>query len=148
MELQIGVNVYGKGVEHVRKMYEREVSLGRSPKNTTFESILWHEYGHVLAVISTKKKLGENNPGGNFNGDIDKQIDFIIKRRAKTTEKIWVSNVSKKYGITNSQLAEKISEYAKTNTGETFAEAFGEVNGSPTPRKEAVSLVKESGWYR
>lgn len=148
MELQIGVNVYGKGVEHVRKMYEREVSLGRSPKNTTFESILWHEYGHVLAVISTKKKPGENNPGGNFNGDIDKQIDFIIKRRAKTTEKIGVSNVSKKYGITNSQLAEKISEYAKTNTGETFAEAFGEVNGSPTPRKEAVSLVKESGWYR
>lgn len=148
MELQIGVNVYGKGVEHVRKMYEREVSLGRSPKNTTFESILWHEYGHVLATISTKKKLGENNPGGNFNGDIDKQIDFIIKRRAKTTEKEWVSNVAQKLGITNNQLAEKISEYAQTNSAETFAEAFGEVNGSPTPRIEAVNLVKESGWYR
>lgn len=148
MELQIGVNVYGKGVEHVRKMYEREVSLGRSPENTTYESVLWHEYGHILAVVSTKKKLGENNPGGNFNGDIDKQIDFIIKRRAKTTEKEWVSNVAQKLGITNNQLAEKISEYAQTNSAETFAEAFGEVNGSPTPRIEAVNLVKESGWYR
>ena len=98
----------------------------------------WYEWG--LSKLLIVNNQSTHRPKHNRLVEHD--------RRAKSTEKEWVSNVAQKLGITNNQLAEKISEYAQTNSAETFAEAFGEVHGSPTPRKEAVDIVKESGWYR
>lgn len=144
MNFLVGTKQYGKGMEALKSSYERDVSTGFHPPGTNHNSIIYHEYGHVLANISAKKKHGmaANETGSNINPG------FVMNRRAKTTEKDWVSEAANSRGKTSRELMSGISRYGQVNAGEAFAEAFSEVMGSTSPREDSVALVKASGWYR
>ena len=150
MELNIGTNIYGRGVQELEKMYERDAKAGFHVPGTTAGSIIWHEYGHVLGGISTKKKhgLAANRTFSSSADDVDRKLNFIKDKKAKVMERQWLSAAAKELGMSESEVSQKISRYATKNAAEAFAEAFAEVTGSKNPRKEALAVVKASGWYR
>ena len=153
MNLEIGTNAYKFGIDAVETSYKYDVESGFHPKGTTANSIIWHEYGHVLAGISAKAKIGIE-----YSDTIgyDKRADFRIDRYNHLTEIDWlnkarVDSKNTDYDFLDKNykdIAKNISKYAEKNIGELFAEAFAEVTCSPNPSKEAIALVKASGWYR
>lgn len=147
MNFEIGTNIYGRGMDYVNKSYERDLEIGFHPAGTDAKSIVWHEYGHVLATVSTKETYGAS-ASGRISSTGTAQFNFISSRRGKSTEKEWLFEAAKTTGKKPSEIMSSISKYAQKNPAETFAEAFAEVTTSANPRPEAVAMVKASGWYR
>ena len=147
MNFEIGTPTYGRGMDYIKNGYARDVEVGFHPKGTDHSSIVWHEYGHVLATISTKQKYGAS-PTGKIAANRDTQYQFAMSRRGKTTEREWLSTAAKETGTKPSEIMRGISRYAQNNPAEAFAEAFAEVNCSQNPRAEATAIVKASGWSR
>lgn len=147
MKFLIGTNQYSQGLDAVKRQYASDVSTGFHPIGTDAGSIVYHEYGHVLANISTKQGMGVSAKGKVAANYAD-QLKFIISRKSNSVEKEWLFEAAKTTGSKPSELMKTISRYAQKNPAETFAEAFSEVMGSASPRKEAVEIVKASGWYR
>ena len=146
MAFLIGTQQYGKGMDSVNKSYERDLASGFHPAGTTAASIVHHEYGHVLANMSAKKKAGIAANG--TTTDSSKAKTFAQDRRSSSTEKQWLFDAAKSTGQKPSEMMKNVSRYAQKNPGETFAEAFAEVMTSASPRKEAVAIVEASGWKR
>lgn len=148
LNLELGSYIYGQGMDELTRSYQSDLKAGFHPAGTSVGSVIWHEYGHILAAISAKEKigLGAKDTISPYNGG--DQAKYIIDRRANSTERAWVIEAGKSLGTSGIKLAGEISKYAKKSPGEAFAEAFAEVTGSKTPRKEAIALVKTSGWYR
>ncbi len=147
MKFLIGTNQYGQGLDAVKKQYANDVSTGFHPTGTDAGSIVYHEYGHVLANISTKQSMGVSAKG-NVAANYDERLKFIRSRKSNSVEKEWLFEAAKTTGSKPSEIMKTVSRYAQKNPAETFAEAFSEVMGSASPRKESVELVKASGWYR
>lgn len=147
MNFEIGTNLYGRGMDYIKDSYARDLETGFHPAGTEAKSIVWHEYGHVLATISTKETYGASAKG-RISSTGTAQFNFISSRRGKTTEKEWLFEAAKTTGQKPSELMKSVSRYAQKNPAETFAEAFAEVATSKSPRPEAVAIVKASGWYR
>jgi hypothetical protein len=147
MKFLVGTTQFGQGLDHVKSHYARDVESGFHPTGTDAGSIVYHEYGHVLANISSKQGMGVSAKG-KIAANSGDQMKFIVSRRSNTVEKEWLFEAAKTTGSKPSELMKTISRYAQKNPGETFAEAFSEVMGSASPRKEAVEIVKASGWYR
>ncbi len=146
MNLEIGSKLYGNGMDYINRSYENDMTSGFHPAGTQANSIIWHEYGHVLANISSKGAVGASNTG--LISSSSDQRKFITNRRGRETEKEWLFNAAKETGQKPSEIMKGISRYAQKNPSETFAEAFAEVTCSASPRKEAVAVVKASGWNR
>lgn len=144
--LLIGTTQYGKGLDTIQKTYERDVEFGFHPKGTDHSAIITHEYGHVLAAVSTKQKLGFA-AGDTFDGYADK-FKYTSRIKHNEVEGEWVTTACETTGIGRAKIKSAISQYATRNDSETFAEAFAEVNHSPNPSKEALAIVQASGWYR
>lgn len=146
MNFEIGSSVYGRGMDSVKQSYARDVETGFHPAGTDHGSIIYHEFGHVLANISAKNTLGISPKGrvANYND----QQKFVTNRRSRSTEKEWLFEAAKSTGSKPSEIMKNISRYAQKNPAETFAEAFSEVMCSANPRQDAVAMVKASGWYR
>ena len=146
MSFEVGSNLYGRGMDYVRQSYDRDVNSGFHPAGTDANSIVFHEYGHVLANISAKGQLGISAKGkvANYND----QSKYITNRRSRSTEKEWLFEAAKSTGSKPSELMKNVSRYAQKNPAETFAESFAEVMCSANPRQDAVAMVKASGWYR
>lgn len=147
MNFLIGTKLYGNGLESVKRQYDSDVKSGFHPEGTTAGSIVYHEFGHVLANISAKKSLGVS-ANGRIAANYTDRSNFISNRRNNTTERQWVADAAKSTGTSARQLQANISRYGQKNAGEAFAEAFSEVMGSSSPRESSVALVKASGWYR
>lgn len=147
MNFLIGTKLYGNGLESVKRQYDSDVKSGFHPEGTTAGSIIYHEFGHVLANISAKKSLGVS-ANGKIAANYTDRASFISNRRNNTTERGWVADAAKSTGTSARQLQANISRYGQKNAGEAFAEAFSEVMGSSSPRESSVALVKASGWYR
>ena len=134
-------------MDYINKNYARDVEVGFHPAGTDGKSIIWHEYGHVLANVSTKEKFGAS-ASGKISSNGSDQSKFITSRRGQTVEKEWLNEAAKTTSSKPSEIMKSISRYAQKNPAETFAEAFAEVMTSAAPRAEAVAVVKASGWYR
>lgn len=147
MNFEIGTNLYGNGMDYINKSYERDVGLGFHPAGTEGKSIIWHEYGHVLATVSTKEKYGAS-ASGKISANGSDQSKFITSRRGQTVEKEWLFEAANTTGKKPSEMMKNVSRYAQKNPAETFAEAFAEVMTSKAPRDDALAIVKASGWYR
>lgn len=147
MNFEIGTPTYGRGMDYIKNGYARDVEVGFHPKGTDHSSIVWHEYGHVLATISTKQQYGASATG-KLAANRDTQYKFCMNRRGKTTEKEWLFSAAKETGSKPSEMMKSISRYAQKNPAETFAEAFAEVNCAKNPSPEATAIVKASGWNR
>lgn len=147
MAYEVGSHLYGSGLDSLNKSHARDVESGYHPPGTSAGSIVYHEYGHVLANISTKQNLGVS-AGGKIAANYTDRSNFITSRRNNTVERKWVSDAAKSTGTSAKQLQSNISRYGQKNHAEAFAEAFAEVMGSSSPRESSVALVKASGWYR
>ena len=147
MNFEIGTPTYSRGMEYVKKAYERDLQTGFHPKGTDHSSIVWHEYGHVLAVVSAKQQFGAT-ASGKIAATRGSQYQFISSRRSRATEREWLSNAAKETGSTAGSMARSISRYATRNAAETFAEAFAAYHCSSNPSPEATAIVKASGWAR
>ena len=147
MNFEVGTKTYGQGMDYIKKAYARDVEAGFHPKGTDHSSIVWHEYGHVLATISTKQGFG-GSAAGPIAANRSNYIGFINSRRAKATEKGWLTSAASDSGSTGRELQKSISRYAMQNAGETFAEAFAEFHCSSNPGAAATAVVNASGWAR
>ena len=147
MNFEIGTPTYSRGMEYIKQGYARDVQAGFHPKGTDHSSIIWHEYGHVLAVVSAKQQYGATATG-KIAATRGSQYQFISSRRSRATEKEWLLQAAKDTGSTAGSMARSISRYATRNAAETFAEAFAEYKCSANPSAEATAIVKASGWAR
>lgn len=114
-----------KGYEEMKKSYEENVDSGFHPKNTTIESAIWHEYGHIYEYDHT---------------------DSYEKLRNRESSKQWMNEARE--GQDAHVFSGNISIYAQKNSSEAFAEAFAEFNTSKTCRPEARKLMEASGVYK
>lgn len=146
MNFEIGSAQYGKGLAAMEASYKRDVERGFHPSGTSANSIVWHEYGHVLGSLSTRNRM--NVSAEAMTNDRATRLDFINRRRSNDVESEWVRTAAKNMNIGPRDLGKSISRYATKNYGETFAEAFAEVNCSDVPRRGAIEVVKAGGYYR
>ena len=144
--LEFSSKHYGNGLKELEAHQNKNVESGWAPKGTTAKDIVWHEYGHVLANISSKNSFGIKPTDTIPN--IEMRKSFIQSRRSGKPESQWINDAAKSLGKTTKEISFGISRYAMTDHKEAFAEAFAEVNGSPSPRPEAIALVKASGYYK
>lgn len=147
MTLKIGTKIYGNGMDYVKKAYESDVKAGFHPVGTDAGSVIWHEYGHVLATVSTKEKFGAS-PTGKIAANYGSMRDFAMSRNSNAVEKEWLFAAAKSTGKKPSEIMSAVSRYAQKNPAETFAESFAEVMTSSKPRAEALAVVEASGWKR
>lgn len=146
MTFEVGSNQFGGRLDMVKERYKRDVESGFHPKGTEANSIIHHEYGHVLECISTKKSLGY---GPSDTLRFEDNRPFVAEMRlSQQTSGQWIQQAAKECNTTNIGVMKRISRYAMKNTRETFAEAFAEYQCSENPRPEAVAMVKASGWAR
>ena len=140
--LYIGQGHYGKGIEHLKECYQNDVDSGYHPQNTDYKSIIWHEYGHLLAYQHYKTDMGfkAKDSLGYYDG-----MEYAKKVRGRSFEKAVVRDAAKSLKITQKELKSRISRYAEKNPAETFAEAFAEFNNSPNPRPECIAMMKAAG---
>lgn len=144
MSFQVSTKAYGNGLDYLKKSYDRDVETGFHPAGTDYKSIIYHEYGHVMAAISSKNEVGV---GANERiGSWDGRSEYISSLRGHTTEKSWLFSAAKKTGQKPSEMMKNVSRYAQKNPAETFAEAYAEFMCSASPRAEAVAIVTASGW--
>lgn len=116
------------GLEATRQKVADDVEVGFHPPESDVSSLLWHEYGHVMAH---RIRCKENS--GSVWGDLE----------SHTTESGLMAEAMKKTGYTDEvKFQESISQYAKKDAAETFAEAFAEYHTSSKPRAESVALVE------
>lgn len=152
MELNVSTKVYSKGVDAVEKLYKHGVDSGFAPAGTKADSVIWHEYGHILGAISTKQKHGLGPSETISRNDYNAMVDFMTDKKGGVMETEWITKAAQSLGMGDwsgqQQMKASISKYATYNNKEAFAEAFAEVSTSKNPRKEALAIVKASGWYR
>lgn len=144
MSFQVSTRAYGNGLDYLKKSYDRDVESGFHPAGTDYKSIIYHEYGHVMAAISSKNKVGVG--AHERIGSWDGRTEYISSLRGHKTEKSWLFSAAKKTGQKPSELMKSVSRYAQKNPAETFAEAYAEFMCSASPRAEAVAIVTASGW--
>lgn len=144
MRFQVSSKAYGSGLESLKQSYARDVESGFHPAGTDYKSIIYHEYGHVMAAISSKNKVGVG--AHERVNSWDGRTEYISSLRGHTTEKAWLFSAAKKTGQKPSELMKSVSRYAQKNPAETFAEAYAEFMCSASPRAEAVAIVTASGW--
>ena len=140
--LYIGNTQYGKGLEHVKDHYQKDVDSGYHPAGTDYKSVIWHEYGHIFAYTKCKTGLGfaANETLGYWDG-----VEYTKNIRGRTYEKGVLRDAAKSLKITQKEFKANISRYAEKNPAETFAEAFAEFNTSKNPRPECIALMKAAG---
>lgn len=154
MELKVSSKYYGQGLDYMKKNYDNSTEIGFHPKGTEHDAIIWHEYGHVLHNISNKQKAGLSPSDNVHEMRIDQKEKLSLTQKlydiahSQTAQKEWANEAASELGIPSSKLADGISKYAQKNFSELFAEAFAEVMRSKNPSKEALAIVKASGWYR
>ena len=145
-DIEISSMSYGRGLFALEALYAVDVKKGYHPAGTTASSIIWHEYGHILAAQATMQQMGIKTAA---IFDPSQRRNFINRRRNANIENEWLNEAAQKMKISAGTLSAAISRYAKENgAGEAFAEAFAEVNCSKSPRGESVELMKISGYYR
>ena len=140
--LYIGNTQYGKGLEHVKDHYQKDVDSGFHPVGTDYKSVIWHEYGHMFAYTKCKTGMGfaANETLGYWDG-----VDYAKGIRSRNYEKGVLRDAAKSLKITQKEFKSRISRYAEKNPAETFAEAFAEFNTSANPRPECIALMKAAG---
>lgn len=148
VSLQFNANDYGQGLDYVQSFYKNGVDAGYFPKGTNYQSVVWHEYGHVLANITRKQNAGLKPDELFPKNDVGPRITVYRDSSNHSTEKKWVDDAAKSLGIDADEVGKRISKYAGEKRSEAVAEAFSEVNTSISPRKESEAVVKASGWYR
>lgn len=112
---------YFESLDDLKKSYGYDLRKGFHPKGTTWESIITHEYGHVLDGMLTKTRAsGRHRRKINFSEyvyDLIRAGDFEIEKG--------------------------LSRYANTKYEEFFAEAIAEALTSPNPRRIATRVMEE-----
>lgn len=133
VSLKFKPDEYSKGVDHVNNEWSKRVSKGEHPPGTDASSILWHEYGHVLALYEGKKAGAK---------------DYYSAMKNSSIESEWVSKASSSLGMSEDSFLGSISVYGSNHPAEAWAEAFSEYNTSPNPRKECKTIVEVAGLSR
>lgn len=148
MAIELSRHDFGNGIAYLKEKYERDAAIEQVPRNTDFRAIIWHEYGHVIANIIRKKSVGLGS--SEFKVGFNPQLVTSLKTLARTQfpYQEWVLGAMDALALSMDGLARGVSENAKNSVGELFADSFAEVNVAPAPRKEAVTVVRKSGWYR
>lgn len=109
-------SAYFTNIKLLQKEYNYAVEMNVHPKNTNYNALLLHEYGHSLGEYLEKEK-----------GLTRLKVRNIILDRT---------------GYKVSDITEKLSISAKTTASEFIAEAFAEYLNSPKPRKIAKEFGK------
>ena len=99
MTLLVCPSQFGNGIDTVEKQYAQDVKTGYHPTGTKANSIIYHEYGHVLANISTKEGMGYA-ANDTFAGQYPTMSKYANNRISSTTEKAWVNGAVKSTGKT------------------------------------------------
>ena len=122
-------------IAHGRACYDHNVGEGHFPKNTTIDSVPYHEFTHAMEEEMYKFDFRK---GKNILGD-KRPADVVLDR------------VSRKLNLLPAETKKKVSKYAEreywqrpeyVNT-EFLAEALSEAYTSPTPRPVAVAAREE-----
>ena len=161
LTFKVSSRLYGEGLNSLEKSYKSNVDSGFHPKGTTAKDIIWHEYGHVIGAINSKRDVGLV---ANETLDFGSRLQFMNARRYGTWEKEVYDKAAKtmkeyhkvssipghggKIPVDYRHMARKISRYAEKNVKELFAEAFAEFNGSDNPSPECIALMKAAGLFK
>ena len=111
-------------LDYIKLSYEKDVKSGFHPKGTQWQSIIVHEYGHVIDEFLTKNNAASSTVK-NFS-------DYIF------------SDVCKIDGKSLDEIKNLLSRYANNDHAEFFAEAIVEALTSPHPRKTASQVLEET----
>ena len=147
MTFQVSSSIYGSGMKAVEQSYNADRRSGFHPKGTSAKDIVWHEYGHVICGIHTKKAVGVSANKTINNSDVDKRLEFMSNKKSGKWENSIAKKAASDLGISVKDLSKGISRYAEKNVKELFAEAFAEFNGSKNPSKECIAIMKAAGIF-
>lgn len=124
----VGINTsYFGALEKLTKSYERDLASGFHPANTTFRSIITHEFGHAVDdyLSHTKCLVG-------MRGWKPKTVSAYLRPK-----------VMKACGLKISDIHSAVSGYATKDAQEWFAECFCEWMDSPSPRPVAAEFGRQ-----
>lgn len=124
----VGINTsYFSSLEKITKTYERDLSYGFHPANTTFRSVVTHEFGHAVDdfLSYTEHLVG-------MQGWKPKTVSAYLRPK-----------VMKACGLKVSDAKSAVSGYATHDAQEWFAECFCEWIDSPNPRPVATEFGRQ-----
>lgn len=145
-KMVLGINKhYFNNIEKHAQDCEEEYKNGFNAGNGA-ESTVWHEYGHVMTTIQLKRSMGYK-PKELIN-DAKGKDKFINSKKSNTYEKDIIARAAYKLDTYSFILSRNISRYAEKNAGETFAEAFSDVNTNRMPKRESLEIMRMAGLIR
>lgn len=134
----VGINTtYFSSLDKITRMYEHDLAAGFHPANTTFRSVVTHEFGHAVDdfLSHTEHLVG-------MQGWKPKTVSAYLRPR-----------VMKACGLKVSDARSAVSGYATQDAQEWFAECFCEWMDSPNPRPVAAEFGRQltelmKGWKK
>lgn len=134
----VGINTsYFSSLEKITRTYEHDLAAGFHPANTTFRSVVTHEFGHAVDdfLSYTEHLVG-------MQGWKPKTVSAYLRPR-----------VMKACGLKVSDARSAVSGYATQDAQEWFAECFCEWMDSPNPRPVAAEFGRQltelmKGWKK
>ena len=134
----VGINTtYFSSLDKITRMYEHDLAAGFHPANTTFRSVVTHEFGHAVDdfLSHTEHLVG-------MQGWKPKTVSAYLRPR-----------VMKACGLKVSDARSAVSGYATQDAQEWFAECFCEWLDSPNPRPVAAEFGRQltelmKGWKK
>lgn len=145
-KMTLGINkYYFNDIEQYNRVCQYDYETGHSSSGSA-EGTIWHEYGHVMTTIQLKRSMGYRPKEVIKN--IDAQREFVHKTNSFAYENEVISMAAYKLGSNSTLMSRSISRYAKTDLGETFAEAFSDVYTNSVPKKESLAIIGEAGLLR
>ncbi len=118
--------------------YDKAVKQHFHPDGTTVDSIIAHEFGHVIEAYLIKRDItGLKNRADAWNG-------CLIAEKIVTDAAAKVTN-----GKSLTELTREISTYAATDYSETLAEAFNDyyANGSKAQELSLKIIAEVKKWF-
>ena len=125
--------------------------LGAYGGNTLYMNQKYIKNKNLTAAMKRSAEDGFHPSIGNKTGaeavaahELGHRLGEVASGKAKVSEKEIVARAAKKTGIKTENMAGHISKYARTNYGETIAEAYADVycNGKKAS-KASQAIVRE-----
>ena len=150
MEIRLNGRYYNQGFDHADKIYKENVADKFHPQGTDGEAVIWHEYGHALEYAMAKKKYGLSPEDSTRNrADAGRLQSAVDEYSSHGLAEEWTRKAAAENGSPDTEVFQYgISRYAMKNFGETFAEAFADVNNSDWASTESVLILEQSGLFR
>lgn len=125
----VGINTtYFSSLDKITRTYERDLAAGFHPANTTFRSVVTHEFGHAI---------------DDFLSYTEHIVGMQTAWKPKIVSAYLRPKVMKACGLKVSDTKSAVSGYATKDAQEWFAECFCEWMDSPNPRPVAAEFGRQ-----